>query len=188
MNEHTNDRVPFGFWVYLMSDCVLFAALFATYAVLRGETFGGPSGAELFSLPFVLAETIILLVSSATIGLAMLAAHHKKKKEVIILLLATFALGCAFLAMEVSEFAQFVREGHGWQQSAFLSSFFTLVGTHGLHIFLGSLWMLVLLFHLLYKGLTPGTRSKLMCLTLFWHFLDIVWIFIFTFVYLFALL
>jgi len=178
------DKVVFGFWVYLMSDCILFATLFATYAVLQGATFGAATITEIFNLPFVLAETIILLTSSFTIGLALLAAHEGKKTLTLLGLVATLALGLVFLGMELSEFRHLVAEGNGPSASAFLSAFFTLVGTHGAHIFFGSLWMLVLMAHILLKGLTAGTMRKLLCLSLFWHFLDVVWIFIFTFVYL----
>lgn len=188
MKEHSDDKVVSGFWVYLMSDCVLFAGLFATYAVLQGATFGSPGPAELFSLPFVLVETMLLLTSSFTIGLAMVAAHNQKKQWVIVALTATFLLGAAFLAMEVSEFKSLILEGNGPDKSAFLSSFFALVGTHGLHVLIGSLWILVLMVHVLLRGLTAGTMRKLMCASLFWHFLGIVWIFIFTFVYLFGAL
>jgi cytochrome o ubiquinol oxidase subunit 3 len=188
MKEFATDKIVFGFWVYLMSDCVLFAGLFAAYAVLHGSTFGGPSAGELFSLPFVLIETLLLLTSSFTVGLAVLAAHHRKEKLALLALAATFVLGLSFLGMELGEFRILVSEGHGPQQSAFLSSFFTLVGTHGLHVFLGSLWMLLLAAHMFLRGLTEATTRKLVLLGLFWHFLDIVWIFIFTFVYLFGFL
>ena len=184
MKETTNDKVVFGFWVYLMSDGVLFASLFATYAVLQNATFGGPSAAELFDLPFVLTETMILLTSSFTVGLALLAAHHHKKNLALLALFVTLTLGLTFLGMEISEFTHLIAEGSGPSRSAFLSSFFTLVGTHGLHVFFGSLWMLVLMVHIVFKGLTSGTVRKLMCVSLFWHFLDVIWIFIFTFVYL----
>ena len=140
--EHTEDKVVFGFWVYLMSDCVLFAGLFATYAVLQSATFGGPSIAELASLPFVLTETMILLTSSFTVGLALLAAHHRKKYLALVALGVTLLLGLSFLGMEVQEFSHLIAKGEGPSRSAFLSSFFTLVGTHGLHVFFGSLWML----------------------------------------------
>ncbi len=188
MKEHTNDKVLFGMWVYIMSDCVLFAGLFATYAVLHGSTFGGPGPRELFSLPFVLIETLLLLTSSFTIGLAQLFAHEHKKQWALAALGFTLLLGVCFLGMEVSEFRNLVAEGHSWQTSAFLSSFFTLVGTHGLHVLLASIWMLVLIVRITIAGLTPGNIRKLLCLGLFWHFLDIVWIFIFTFVYLFGVL
>lgn len=188
MKKTLDEKVTFGFWVYLMSDCVLFAGLFAAYAVLHGATFGGPSAGELFSLPFVLIETLLLLTSSFTIGLAVLAAHHGKKYITVAALMVTLLLGLSFLGMELNEFQHLIGEGHGPQQSAFLSSFFTLVGTHGLHVFLGSLWMLVIAAHVALRGLTEATTRKLMLLGLFWHFLDIVWIFIFTFVYLFGFL
>lgn len=178
------NKTVLGFWVYLMTDCVLFASLFATYAVLHNNTFGGPGAGELFSLPFVLAETLILLTSSFTAGLAMLAAHRQQKHLVLAWFGVTFLLGAAFLGLELSEFNQLVHEGNSWQRSGFLSAFFTLVGTHGAHIATGLLWMTVLLIQVLRRGLVPSTVKRLALLGLFWHFLDIVWIFIFTIVYL----
>lgn len=183
-SKHLEETVTFGFWIYLMSDCLIFASLFATYGVLHNNTFGGPSAHELFSLPFVLAETLLLLTSSFTIGLAMLSAHHKRAGETAFWMGVTFLLGVAFLGMEISEFSNLISEGHGPSLSAFLSAFFTLVGTHGLHVALGALWMVVLFAQVLYSGITAFTMRRLLCLSLFWHFLDIVWIFIFTFVYL----
>ncbi len=182
----TTDKVTFGFWVYLMSDCVLFAGLFATYAVLRTATFGGPGIESIVDLPYVLAETLLLLASSFTVGLALLAAHAGKKQLTLIALAATLVLGLGFLSMELNEFVKLIGEGHGPDRSAFLSSFFALLGTHGLHVALGSVWMLALMAHVAYRGLVAGTTRKLLCLGLFWHFLDIIWIFIFTFVYLFG--
>jgi len=167
-----------------MTDCVLFAALFATFAVLRNNTFGGPSGRELFDMPFVLAETLILLTSSFTCGLAMLAAHRQNKRLVLALFGITFLLGIAFLTLELTEFTHLVHEGNSWQRSGFLSAFFTLVGTHGAHITAGLLWMLVLLPRVWKRGVTYMTMRRLTLLSLFWHFLDIIWIFIFTIVYL----
>lgn len=180
------DKVHFGFWVYLMSDCVLFAALFATYAVLQGATFGGPTAYDLFNLPFVLVETLILLTSSFTIGLAVVAAKARNKQSVLIALAATFVLGLAFLGMEVYEFWHLIAAGEGPATSAFLSAFFTLVGTHGLHVALGAVWMAVVGAHIWLNGLTPASVRKLGILSLFWHFLDVIWICIFTFVYLFG--
>jgi cytochrome o ubiquinol oxidase subunit III len=171
-----------------MSDCVLFAGLFATYAVLYTQTFGHASIQDIVSLPYVALETLLLLTSSFTIGLALLAAHAGKKTLAILALATTLLLGLGFLGMEVNEFVHVIGEGDGPSQSAFLSSFFTLVCTHGLHVALGSVWMLVLVLHVAYRGLVAGTLRKLACLALFWHFLDIVWIFIFTFVYLFGTL
>lgn len=188
MNESvasTNDnRALFGFWVYLMTDCVLFASLFATFAVLRGNTFGGPGGSELFSLPFVLTETLILLTSSFTCGLGMLAAHRGNKSQVAAWFGLTFLLGLAFLGLELSEFAKLVHEGNGWQRSGFLSAFFTLVSTHGLHITAGLLWMALLIPRVARQGLNRANLRRLTMLSLFWHFLDLVWIFIFSIVYL----
>lgn len=180
------DKVTFGFWVYLMSDVVLFAALFAAYAVLQNATFGGASVSDITNLPFVLTETLLLLTSSFTVGLALLAAFHHKKMLALAALGITGILGLFFLGMELSEFAYMVAEGNGPSRSAFLSSFFTLVGTHGLHVAFGILWMLVLGAHIVLKGLHAGTMRKLICLCLFWHFLDVIWICIFTFVYLFG--
>lgn len=178
-------KALFGFWVYIMSDCLLFASLFATYAVLRNGTFGGPSGRDLFNMPFVLTETIILLTSTFTYGLVTFYAHHKKSKSYVLSwMFATFALGLLFLAMEVSEFSALIHEGHGPDKSAFLSAFFTLVGTHGLHVFFGLIWMVSLFVQVLKQGLVPRISQKLSMLGLFWHFLDIIWIFIFTIVYL----
>lgn len=178
------EKTTFGFWMYLMTDCVLFATLFAVYAVLHGNTFGGPGAAELFSLPFVLTETMLLLTSSFTSGLAILAARAHRVKLVLFWLGVTFALGLAFLGMELHEFAALAHEGNNWQRSGFLSAFFTLVGTHGLHILMGLLWIGVLAGQIWSRGLTVHTSRRLTLFSLFWHFLDIVWIFIFTFVYL----
>src|SRR3989344_868373 len=162
------DKAVFGFWVYLMSDCVLFAGLFATYAVLQGATFGGAAIHEIVNLPFVLTETIILLTSSFTVGLALvIAAKPKKEGMVLAALTVTLLLGLAFLGMELKEFSHLIAEGNGPSRSAFLSSFFTLLGTHGLHVFFGSLWMLTLMAHVAFKGLTQGTIRKLVCLSLF---------------------
>ena len=177
-------KTVFGFWVYLMTDCVLFAGLFATYAVLHNSTFGGPGAKELFSLPYVLTETLILLTSSYMCGLAMLAARRNAKNAVIFLFGITFLLGLSFLAMEITEFRHLVAEGNSWRRSGFLSAFFTLVGTHGLHITAGLIWMAVLIVKVFKKGVTQVNLKRLTLLSLFWHFLDVIWIFIFTFVYL----
>lgn len=184
--EHVaaDNKSIFGFWVYLMTDCILFATLFATFAVLHNNTFGGPSAGELFSMPFVLTETMLLLVSSFTCGLAMLALRARQKGLVIGWFVVTFLLGAAFLGMELYEFSHLIHEGESWRRSGFLSAFFTLVGTHGLHITVGLLWIGVMLFRLTRDGITRANVRRLTMLSLFWHFLDIVWIFIFTFVYL----
>jgi cytochrome o ubiquinol oxidase subunit 3 len=182
------DRHAFGFWVYLMTDLVIFGVLFAVYFVLKANTFGGPSSDQLFSLTTALVNTLVLLTSSFTCGLATLAAQSKKLNQTIAWLSVTFVLGATFLALELSEFSRFVAAGASWQRSAFLSAFFTLVGTHGLHIAVGLLWIIVAIIQLKLKGLTPGVISKLDRFTLFWHFLDIVWIFIFTTVYLLGIM
>jgi cytochrome o ubiquinol oxidase subunit 3 len=181
-----DDRVGFGFWVYLMTDLLMFTVLFACFAVLRNNTFGSPAGRELFSLPAALTETIILLTSSFTAGLGMLAARRGSKSQVLTWFGITFLLGLAFLVLELKEFAQFVHEGNTWHSNAALSSFFTLVGTHGLHITSGLLWMGTTLVFIWKRGLDSHLVRKLALLSLFWHFLDIVWIFIFTVVYLMA--
>lgn len=178
------EKKVIGFWIYLMTDLLLFASLFATFAVLRNSTFGGPSGADIFDLPFVLTETLLLLTSSFTVGLAVLAAGRNYKKQTIIWLLVTFALGIAFLVLELTEFSHLVAEGNGWQRSGFLSAFFTLVGTHGLHIAVGLLWMFIMIIRLWRFKLKKSDINRLALLGLFWHFLDIVWIFIFSIVYL----
>jgi cytochrome o ubiquinol oxidase subunit 3 len=177
-------RKTLGFWVYLMTDCVLFATLFATFAVLRTATAGGPAGSDIFDLDFVLIETMILLTSSFTVGLAMLAAERGYRYQSLIWLVVTFALGATFLGMELWEFNHLIAEGHGWQQSAFLSSYFVLVGTHGIHIAIGLLWMAVMIFRLIQRNFKETDVRRLSLLSLFWHFLDIIWIFIFSFVYL----
>jgi cytochrome o ubiquinol oxidase subunit III len=181
-----NDRVMFGFWVYLMTDLLMFAVLFAVYAVLHGNTEGGPGGGELFGLQLAFAETLILLTSSFTCGIGMIAARKGDKNQVLAWFGVTFLLGVAFLSLELSEFAELIGEGHTLSSNAFLSSFFVLVGTHGVHIISGLFWMLVTLLFVLVRGLNRHLVRKLALLSLFWHFLDIVWIFIFTIVYLMA--
>jgi cytochrome o ubiquinol oxidase subunit 3 len=182
-----NEKTIFGFWVYLMTDCVLFASLFATFAVLRNNTYGGPSGETLFSLSFVLAETLILLTSSFACGLGILSARQGLRKRVLICFGLTFLLGAAFLGLELHEFSHLYHEGNSWRRSGFLSAFFTLVGTHGLHITFGLIWMAVMMFKIFKAGLGEGNVRRLTMLSLFWHFLDVVWVFIFTVVYLMGL-
>lgn len=188
-NKHdaeVNDRLMFGFWVYLMTDLLMFAVLFACYAVLHVNTNGGESGKELFSEKLALTETIILLTSSFTAGIAMIAARQREKVKTLVTFGITFVLGLAFLTIELTEFVKFFHEGHTLQSSAFLSSFFVLVGTHGLHITFGLLWMAITMLYVMRRGLNNFLIRKLNYLSLFWHFLDIVWIFIFTIVYLMA--
>lgn len=178
------NKTTIGFWLYLMTDCILFASLFATFAVLRHATAGGPSGDQIFEMPLVMAETIILLTSSFTCGLALVALKARKITQMVVALASTYVLGAAFLTIEISEFAKLIGEGNGPAHSAFLSAFFTLVGTHGLHIFMGLLWLLVLVAMLMRRGVTPQWVRQMTLFALFWHFLDLVWIFIFTVVYL----
>ena len=174
----------FGFWLYLMSDLIIFATLFATFVVLGRNYANGPTGKELFDLPYLLGETLFLLFSSVTYGLVMLAVRDGRKKWVLIGLAVTFLLGLGFVSMEVNEFYGMVAEGHGPDISAFLSSFFTLVGTHGTHVTFGLIWMVVMMGQVAVKGLTIPVQSRLMRLSMFWHFLDIIWIGIFSIVYL----
>jgi cytochrome o ubiquinol oxidase subunit 3 len=182
----TSDKTVFGFWVYIMTDLLMFAVLFATYSVLHGNIFNGPSSKEIFNLPFALLETLILLTSSFTCGLAILGLRQNSKKVVLVWFGVTFLMGLSFLGLELNEFGKLIEEGNSWQKSAFLSSFFTLVGTHGLHITSGLLWMGICMIYVWMKGLNANIARKLTLLSLFWHFLDIVWIFIFTIVYLFG--
>lgn len=181
-------NVPFGLWVYLMSDCVLFATLFAGYAVLHTATAGGPTAAELFDIRVVVASTLILLTSSFTCGVALWASTENRMRTLWAALGLTALLGAGFLTLEWHEFANLIQEGASWQTSAFLSSFFTLVGTHGAHVLAGLVWLFVIALHLLLRGLTPKTKTALICFSLFWHFLDLIWIGIFSFVYLFGTL
>ncbi len=178
------ERYAFGFWLYIMSDLVLFAALFATYAVLVDSTAGGPTGADLFDLPHVFVETLLLLLSSTACGMAMLAVHRQHRRAVSGWLVLTFLLGAGFIAMEAVEFMGLIAAGNGPGRSAFLSAFFTLVGTHGLHVTAGLVWIGVMLAQTSLKGLSPPVGSRLLRFSLFWHFLDIVWIGVFTIVYL----
>jgi cytochrome o ubiquinol oxidase subunit 3 len=183
-HQDTYSKTTLGFWMYLMTDCILFATLFATYAVLHNHTFGGPSSHDLFNLSTAFAETMILLFSSVTCGLGILAALRNEKNKVIGWLAISFLLGASFIALELTEFTHLVQEGNSWRKSAFLSSFFTLVGTHGLHVSIGLLWMMVMMGQVFTFGVTVETFRRLVVFSLFWHFLDLVWIFIFTFVYL----
>jgi len=189
--EHHHDaggNAIFGFWIYLMNDCILFATLFATYAVLAGNIADGPSAKEIFELPYVLVETFLLLFSSVTYGFAMLAFYKQQKQAVLGWLAITFVFGLGFIGMEINEFAHLIGEGFGPDRSAFLSAFFTLVGTHGLHVLSGLIWMAVLMIQVAKKGLTAKNGTRLMCLSLFWHFLDLIWICVFTVVYLMGVL
>lgn len=182
-HDYAGDTV-FGFWVYILSDCILFACLFAVYAVIGQNYYGAPTAHDLFDLSYVLGETALLLLSSFTFGMAMLAANVKNYRGLYQWLGATFLLGLGFLIMEVNEFVHFTHEGAAAWTSGAWSAFYGLIGTHGLHVFFGMLWMIFLVMHIMRDGLTQHNYTRLMCLSLFWHFLDIIWICVFSFVFL----
>lgn len=183
-HHDANEMKQYGFWIYLMSDCILFGSLFATYAVLVNATAGGPAGKDIFELPFVFVETMLLLVSSITFGFGIIAMKREDVAGLKRWLLITGLLGLGFITMEVYEFHHLIAEGFGPQRSAFLSAFFALVATHGLHVTFGLIWLVVCYIQLSRKGLNDLIKGRFYCLSLFWHFLDIVWICVFTIVYL----
>ncbi len=185
-HEHHDDgnKTVVGFWMYLMGDCLIFAVLFATFGVLLNGTADGPSGKELFKLGFVLSETVVLLLSSFTFGLAMLGMQAGRRNQVVGWLAVTGVLGAVFIGMELYEFAELIHEGATPDVSAYLSAYFTLVATHGLHVTFGLLWLAIMIHQVLKFGLDGIVRRRLACLSLFWHFLDLIWICVFTFVYL----
>jgi len=174
----------FGFYLYLLSDCVLFATLFAAFAVLHRSVADGPTGQQLFSLRNAFIETACLLTSSVTCGMAMVASDRRDIRVTLTALIATFLLGVAFLALELTEFSHMVSDGAGPGRSAFLSAFFTLVGTHGLHVTGGLAWLAVLVLQLRRRGFSDGVVRRMFCFSLFWHVIDVVWIAVFSFVYL----
>jgi cytochrome o ubiquinol oxidase subunit 3 len=176
--------VAYGFWIFLLSDIIMFAALFASYAVLVHSTAGGPTGAQLFNQATVAIETACLLVSSYTCGLMSLAINSRRYLRTYLWALITFALGAAFLTLEIREFASMIAIGATPQRSAFLSAFFTLVGCHGLHVTLGLIWMAVMMVQVAVMGFDATVQRRLLCFSLFWHALDIVWVGLFTVVYL----
>jgi cytochrome o ubiquinol oxidase subunit 3 len=176
--------VAYGFWIFILSDMIVFAGLFAAYAVLAGSAAGGPTGAELFNLRNVFIETMCLLLSSYTCGLGALCAERRQPARFIVFAALTFGLGAAFLVIECTEFAGMVARGAGPARSAFLSSFFTLVGTHGAHVTSGMIWLVYLVAQVVVKGLRPAVLRRLLCWSLFWHALDIVWVGVLTLVYL----
>lgn len=182
--EESDDRTMFGFWLYIMTDLLMFAVLFAVFAVLRDSTDGGPGATDLLSMDLALVNTMLLLTSSFTVGIGMIAAWQKKKSQAMLWFGATFLLGLTFVGVELFEFYELIHAGHTMQDSAFLSSFFILLGSHGLHIIAGLIWLAVILFFVSRRGLNRSNVRKLALLSLFWHFLDIVWIFIFSVVYL----
>ena len=176
--------VAYGFWIFILSDIVMFACLFAAYAVLSGNTAGGPTGRELFNLHNVFIETMCLLLSSYSCGLGALSAERREPARFILFAVVTFVLGAAFIFIEATEFAGMVAKGAGPGRSAFLSAFFTLVGTHGAHVTGGLIWLVYLVEQVITKGLRPPVLRRLLCWSLFWHALDIVWIGVLTLVYL----
>lgn len=186
--HHPENGALLGFWLYIMSDLLIFAVLFAIYAVLGRNYAGGPRPAQLFELPAVAVNTSMLLMSSLTYGYAMLAMADDRKAPTLAWLAVTGCFGLAFVGLELSEFAHLLHEGAGPQRSAFLSSFFVLVGTHGLHVAFGLLWLAVMLVQVGLRGLTQENRRRLLCLSMFWHFLDVIWIGVFSFVYLLGVL
>ncbi len=186
--HHPEPGTMLGFWLYLMSDCLIFAVLFAMYGVLGGSYAAGPGPRDLFDLPLVALNTSMLLLSSITYGFAMLEMARKRKGIVLFWLAVTGLFGLAFIGLELYEFHHLIHEGAGPQRSAFLSAFFTLVGTHGLHVSFGILWLIVLMVQVGKLGFTPANCRRLACLSLFWHFLDVVWIGVFTYVYLIGVL
>ncbi|KQT31305.1 cytochrome o ubiquinol oxidase subunit III [Sphingomonas sp. Leaf412] len=177
-----------GFWLYLMSDCLIFAMLFASWGVYGAAYAGGPTPKDLFDLKLVAVNTAMLLFSSLTYGFAMISGQEGKQRAMLAWLGATGLFGAAFLAIELYEFSHLLHEGAGPQRSAFLSSFFTLVGTHGLHVTFGLVWLVVLMVQVARRGMEPANMRRLQCLSLFWHFLDVIWIGVFTFVYLLGVL
>ena len=177
-----------GFWMYLMSDCLIFAMLFAVYAVIGGNYAAGPAPKDLFDLPLVAMNTSMLLLSSITYGFAMLAMVKNRTAQMQTWLAITGVFGLCFLGIELYEFAHMIHLGATPQRSGFLSAFFFLVGTHGLHVTFGIIWLVTLMIQVWRKGLIPANKRRLMCLSLFWHFLDVIWIGVFTFVYLFGML
>ncbi|PZU87443.1 MAG: cytochrome o ubiquinol oxidase subunit III [Shinella sp.] len=185
-DDHGHHKSPtsIGFWIYLMSDCIIFGCLFATYAVLGRSFAGGPSPADLFEPSFVLAETVLLLLSSITFGLAMLQMDKSNKSGVLGWLAVTGALGLGFIGMELYEFYHLIEIGAGPQRSGFLSAYFTLVGTHGIHVTGGLIWLVTLMVQISQRGLIEANRRRLSTLSMFWHFLDLIWIGVFSFVYL----
>ncbi|MFC5067933.1 cytochrome o ubiquinol oxidase subunit III [Flaviflagellibacter deserti] len=188
-HDHAEGRsTMLGFWLYLMSDCLIFAVLFATYGVLGSNYAAGPSPRDLFDLPLVALNTTMLLLSSITYGFAMLTMVKGRVGQTQIWLAITGLFGLSFLSIELYEFAHLIHEGATPQRSAFLSSFFTLVGTHGLHVTFGIIWLVTLMVQVGRYGLIAANQRRLMCLSMFWHFLDVIWIGVFTFVYLMGML
>lgn len=183
-HHDADERDIFGFWIYILTDCVLFSCLFAAYAVLYKNVYGGLSIRDITNLPYVFVETVALLGSSFTYGMAILSLYKENLSRLLFWLAITFVSGILFVMLEMNEFIKLYLEGNSWQVSAALSAYFTLVGTHGLHVILGLLCMLILMLQLMVFGITPFMKRRLAYLGIFWAFLDIIWIFVFTIVYL----
>lgn len=177
-------RTTFGIWLFLLTDFILFGALYATYAVLQDRTFGGPSIQDIVNIPTNLSQSLIFLTSSFMVGVAGVSIHRRNRKNALIFFGITFLLGLSYLGFEIQEFTKLLAEGNSWKRSAFLSSFFTLLGAHGIHVILGLLWMIVLLFPVFFREISPVDIRRLTCFRIYWQFLNILWIFIFSFVYL----
>jgi cytochrome o ubiquinol oxidase subunit 3 len=184
-DTHVVEKISLGFWLYIMSDCIMFATLFVVYAVIHNNSFGGTTISQIVSLPFVLLETIVLLASSFTYGLASIAVQAKKITATVVALISAWILGALFVALELYEFNHLIHDGINWTSSAAFSIFFTLVGAHALHVSIGLLWMGAVITYIVSRGVQTHTAHKVLALGLFWHFLDIIWILLFTVVYLF---
>ncbi|WEK46432.1 MAG: cytochrome o ubiquinol oxidase subunit III [Candidatus Andeanibacterium colombiense] len=187
-HAHGSGATALGFWIYLMSDALIFASLFAMFGVVSSSFAGGPVPREIFDLPLVALNTSFLLASSITFGMAIPHIEAGRAGPTQLWLGITGLLGAAFVGVELYEFSHLIAEGAGPGRSAFLSAFFTLVGTHGAHVTVGLIWIVVMLVQIGQRGLIPENRRRLMCLSMFWHFLDIIWIGVFTFVYLFGVI
>lgn len=182
--EDSNSKVIFGFWIFILTDFILFAALFAAYAVLHNNTYGGLGIKDIVDLPYSLLQSLIFVSSSLSYGLGIVALKKGDQRTLMFWLGVTFLLGLTFVCLEFNEFAKLVQNGHSWQSSAFFSSFFTLVGLQGIHVTVGLLWIVIVMIQLYMQRITPMMRTRLACLGLFWDFLNIIWIFIFSIVYL----
>ncbi|AKC59813.1 cytochrome o ubiquinol oxidase subunit III [Blochmannia endosymbiont of Polyrhachis (Hedomyrma) turneri] len=188
MNNNLSNIKKFGFWLYIMSDSILFATLFAVYIILKNNIADGPSGKDIFNLPFVFIETLLLLISSITYTMVSIATNTNNKKMINIWMIITFLFGCCFCIMEIHEFYHLIGKNYGPWRSGFLSSLFTLLGTHALHVLSGLIWIIIMMIHIYQFGVTIDNKIRLQCLSIFWHFLDIIWICVFTFVYLFGMI
>ncbi len=180
----TASKVTFGFWVYIMTDAIMFAAMLATYAVLLNGTYGGPGIKQVMNLPHVLIQTLVLTLSAFTLGLAFISFLKSRACQLVFFLFITFVLGLIFVSLEIGDLTSLIKQGYSWQTSAFLSSYFAVLGLHALHILVALLWMFVLLIQFYCKGFTSVMKTRFVCLSLFWNFLNLMWLVIFTVVFL----